>query len=199
MIVPTRSAAAVGCLLVALGASGCSGDQRSVPSMVVAWPQEPTSTSEPATGAAASGTDGDAGDPGADASAPVDLEALDAARTDTVEDAGALRALLDAVGLDDLGEYSVSVDPGASPVVLEIGWDEPAPSAARWPDTVEERGVLLLATIADLDEIRFHLEGGTGTDGHVDRASADRLLEEPVDELGATTEGLREILDRVDP
>ncbi|MGC5627745.1 hypothetical protein ACPYO6_05785 [Georgenia sp. Z1344] len=104
MIVSTKAAAALGCALVAAGMSGCADDQRSVPSMVVAWPEPDVVDGRPG----ADPTTADPVEDGAADSGPADdSESVTypggAVGEPGAPDADALREILAAAGLGSPG------------------------------------------------------------------------------------------------
>lgn len=206
MIASTRSVAALGSTLALLGTGACgSADDRAIPTMVVAWPQEggggeaqgglpaqePTAPAVEPDGAVSTFRTGGP----AELTETVDVEGLDAARTATVEDRSAVVELLDAAGIGELGGYTLSIETGPR-VLLVIDWTsvDPALDDDAWPEAVRDRGALLLATIGDLDAIVFQRPGDGGGDAAIDRTRADTLVDEPVGQLGATPAGLRELV-----
>lgn len=197
-----RAASAIGCALALMGTGACSSGDRSVPTMVVAWPPDeavagellgdpaPDAAAAPEQTATADGSPLDA----------VDVAALDRSRTRTAEDRAAVRDLVEAAGLGETGDLTVEVESAGDATVLVLDWSRVSPAVAQdWPYVVEDCGALLLATIDDLDEIHFHRSDAEVADGYLDRAIADVLAGGPVDEIGASRVGLEDLLDRLEP
>lgn len=212
MTARTRTTVAIGSALTLTALTGCGDDQQAaLPSIEVPDPVESTSQSGPghATGWHTETSSGDAR--GSDdtigsiaaAQTPwplvesVDVDALDAMRTDTAEDDEAVLALMEAAGYDQIGEYVVTVETGDEVTALIVDWSEVTPDAERsqWTDAVEQRGALLLATVTDLDEIYFHPPGGRDDVSYIDRLMADEMVGQSLLEVGATRGGLAEILE----
>lgn len=124
----------------------------------------------------------------------VDVDALDEHRTDHVGDNSAVIALVRATRPEAVGGVDLQLHTDAEPYALTLSFSAtgtPLPDAET-EDLLSDRAALLLATIGNVDEVRWEVDGRQ--QGSMDRAAADERAGSPVSELGATREGLEELV-----
>ncbi|MGO1833161.1 MAG: DUF4825 domain-containing protein [Actinomycetaceae bacterium] len=127
-----------------------------------------------------------------------DADALDANRTDTVGDNSAVIALVDAAGAGELGEYEVALQTDTEPYSIDIRYSSINPEIEEWEwmETGHDIGVLLLATIGNIDMVlHTHPDGESG--GATTRETATWDLGADPLELGADRGGLLEMIENL--
>jgi hypothetical protein len=127
-----------------------------------------------------------------------DAEALDANRTDTVGDNSAVIALLDAAGAGEIGEYEVVLQTDTEPSGIDIRYSSINPDIEEWEwmETGHDIGVLLLATIGNIDSVIYtHPDGESG--GATTRETATWDLGADPLEVGADRGGLQEMIENL--
>lgn len=129
----------------------------------------------------------------------VDVEALDELRTEHVGNNSAVLALAAAAGMPEVAEYTVELHTDEEPYGITFHIVDDSVELEMWELllTMENRGVLLMATIENLDEIYILMEDGE-SGAYLERSRADEMVGASVAELGADTGGLREIVERLD-
>lgn len=135
-------------------------------------------------------------------SAAVDVASLDENRTPHLGDNSRVVALVSATSPDAVGESTLELRTHERPYGLVLNFSSVADgvTADVADGLMRDRAALLLATIDNVDEVRWTLpedadqeEGGVLT-----RAEADALVGSPVAELGATADGLAELVSQLE-
>lgn len=126
-----------------------------------------------------------------------DVTALHENRTVHVGDASRVSTLVRSLGLDAFGASTIALTtderPYAVTVELASQPDDLTPESAD--ALLADRAALLLATVDNVDEVRWDVAGRTGS---VTRADADTAAGGPVTELGADADGLRDLVERLE-
>lgn len=132
----------------------------------------------------------------------VDIASLQENSTRYLGDNSRVIALVDATGPEAVGEPTLELHTDHRPYGLVINFSSVAPGVTA--DTADglmtDRAVLLMATIDNVDEIRWTLpeRSGLGPDGSLSRAEADALVGFPVADLGTTEDDLKELVKRLE-
>lgn len=131
----------------------------------------------------------------------VDIESLDEHRTPYLGDNSRVAALVNATSADAVGDLTLELHTDHRPyeLVLTFSSVTPGMTADVAGDLLTDLAALLLATIDNVDEVRWELPELPGeVDGSLDRAEADALVGSHVAELGATADGLRELVEQLE-
>lgn len=154
------------------------------------------------------GCAGDGSEEGADVtmdsalSEAIDVASLEENRTPYLGDNSRVVALVGATGPRAVGESTLELRTGQRPYGLVLNFsavaDGVTPDVAD--DLMMDRATLLLATIDNVDEVRWTLpeDVDQGEGGVFTRGEADALVGSSVAEIGATAEGLEELVSRLE-
>jgi hypothetical protein len=127
----------------------------------------------------------------------VDVERLVANHTAYIGDNSAVLELMGAAQLQVIGNWSLELGTEAPPYSLALDFtelaDDVTPAIAQ--DLMTDRATLLLATIDNADHITWTTPGGAG---QLTRDEADAAAGQPVADLGATQEGLSDLVAQLD-
>ena len=128
----------------------------------------------------------------------VDVASLEENRTPHLGDNSRVVALVGATRPDAVGESTIELETAERPYGLVLHFSSVADgvTADVADGLLTDRATLLLATIDNVDEVRWTLPqgAGAGEGGVLTRAEADALVGAPVADAGATAEGLTELL-----
>ncbi|PYG01621.1 protein of unknown function [Georgenia satyanarayanai] len=132
----------------------------------------------------------------------VDVASLEANRTPHLGDNSRVVALVGATRPDAVGESTLELRTDERPYELVVHFSSVADgvTADVADGLMADRAALLLATIDNVDEVRWTLPelSGQESDGMLSRAEADALFGSPVAELGATADGLTDLVERLE-
>lgn len=132
-----------------------------------------------------------------------DLDSLHEQRTDHVGDNSAVVALVTAADVDALGEYTLALATTERPYQVRITFPDTVTPPSQADEHMLPRAALLLATIGNADEVHWSFSLGDARDSRVEgivtRTDVDEALGQPVASLGATVDGLEELVDRLGP
>lgn len=130
----------------------------------------------------------------------VDVDALDAHRTAYLGDASSVSALAAAVDIGSVGDYTLALATDGRPyaVTFELTSLADGVTTALVDESMTDRAVLLLATIANADEIRWTQPGAGDAVTVLTRSEADELAGAPVAPSGDTVDGLADLVDRLE-
>lgn len=154
--------------------------------------------------ACAGGGSGDRGDVTAESplSEAVDTTSLQENRTPHLGDNSRVVALVGATGPHVVGESTLELRTDQRPYGLVVNFSsvEPGITAELADGLMTDRAALLMATIGNVDEVRWTLPelSGAASQGVLSRADADALIGSPVAELGATPDGLTDLVERLE-
>ncbi len=132
----------------------------------------------------------------------VDVASLEENRTPHLGDNSRVVALVGATGPRAVGESTLELRTDQQPYGLVLNFSAVADgvTADVADDLMTDRAALLLATIDNVDEVRWTLpeDVDQGEGGVLTRAEADALVGSSVADIGATAEGLEELVSRLE-
>ena len=132
----------------------------------------------------------------------VDVASLEEHRTPHLGDNSRVVALVGATSPHAVGESTLELRTDQRPYGLVLSFSAVADgvTADVADDLMTDRATLLLATIDKVDEVRWTLpeEVDQGEGGVLTRAEADALVGFSVADVGATAEGLEELVSRLE-
>lgn len=132
-------------------------------------------------------------------SAATDIDALHENRTEYLGDNSRVLALVEATGPEVVGEQTLELHTDDRPYVLVMAFSsvDVDVTSEIADDLMTDRAVLLLATIDNVDEIRWKLPESLSQepDGSLSRAEADALIGSSAAGMGATAGSLTELVE----